>query len=149
MKRWLTDAVYFLLKDMRHDWARTALTVLGMAVVIFSFFILSTFSQSLVSFNEAESYRSNLIVIQSNLIDPGDSVLDDSALHAAEQMPSNLVSRVSPVIFRHLRINDHLIQLRAARVEDWTTVFHMELIGRTMAKRFWRGGSRGRYRKSQ
>jgi ABC-type antimicrobial peptide transport system permease subunit len=62
------------------------------------------------------------------LIDLGDSVLDDSALHAAEQMPSNLISRVSPVIFRHLRINDHLIQLRAARVEDWTTVFHMELL---------------------
>jgi ABC-type antimicrobial peptide transport system permease subunit len=128
VKRWLTDAVYFLLKDMRHEWARTALTVLGMAVVIFSFFILSTFSQSLAFFNESESYGSNLIVIQSNLIDLGDSVLDDSALHAAEQMPSNLISRVSPVIFRHLRINDHLIQLRAARVEDWTTVFHMELL---------------------
>jgi putative ABC transport system permease protein len=136
VKRWLSDAVYFLLKDMCHDWARTGLTVLGIAVVIFSFFILSTFAQSLVSFNEAEPYRSNLIVAQSNLIDLGDSVLDDSVLHAAEQMPSNLVSRVSPVIFRHLRINDHLIQLRAARVEDWTTVFHMELLEGQWPKEF-------------
>jgi len=128
VKRSLPDTLYFVLKDLRHDWARTGLTVLGIAVVIFSFFILSTFAQSLVSFNEAESYKSNLIVVQSNLIDLGDSVLDDSALHTIEQMPSNLVSQVSPVIFRHLRINDHLIQLRAARVEDWITVFNMELL---------------------
>jgi putative ABC transport system permease protein len=97
-------------------------------MVIFSFFILSAFSQSLAFFTESESYESNLIVIQSDLIDLGDSVLDETALHAAEQMPSNLVSKVSPVIFRHLRINDHMIQLRAARVEDWTSVFHMELV---------------------
>jgi putative ABC transport system permease protein len=62
------------------------------------------------------------------MIDPGDAVLEESAIHAAELLPTELVSRVSPVIFRHLRINDHMIQLRAARVEDWRTVFHMELM---------------------
>ena len=128
MKRWLPDAVYFLLKDMRHDWARTSLTIFGMAVVLFSFFILSAFSQSLNAFNQKTSASRNLIVIQADLIDPGDAVLDESALKAAEALPANLVSRVSPVIFRHLRINNHVIQLRAARVDDWPSVFHMELL---------------------
>jgi ABC-type antimicrobial peptide transport system permease subunit len=113
---------------MRHDWARTALTIFGMAVVIFSFFILSAFSKSLAAFNQTPASSRNLIVIQADLIDPGDAILDEPALRAAEQMPADLVSRVSPVIFRHLRINDHLIQLRAARVEDWASVFHMELL---------------------
>lgn len=128
MKRWLPDAIYFLLKDIRHDWARTTLTIFGMAVVIFSYFILSAFSQSLNAFNQTTSASRNLIVIQADLIDPGDAVLDESALKAAEALPANIVSRVSPVIFRHLRINNHVIQLRAARVDDWPSVFHMELL---------------------
>ena len=128
MKHKLPDAIYFLLKDIRHDWVRTLLTVFGMAMVIFSFFILSAFSQSLADYNQNVTLTRNLIIIQTDIIDPADAVLEESAIQAAELLPSELVSRVSPVIFRHLRINDHMIQLRAARVEDWTSVFHMELL---------------------
>jgi ABC-type antimicrobial peptide transport system permease subunit len=128
VKHWLPDAIYFLLEDMRHDWARTSLTVFGMAVVIFSFFILSSFSQSLNAFNQTTATSKNLVIIQADLIDPGDAVVDESAMKAAEALPGDLVNRVSPVIFRHLRINDHVIQLRAARVNDWPSVFHMELL---------------------
>jgi len=128
LKQNLPDILLFLVKDIRHDWARTTLTVFGLAMVIFSFFILSAFSQSLADYNENVTLTRNLIVIQTDMIDPGDAVLEESAIQAAELLPTELVSRVSPVIFRHLRINDHMIQLRAARVEDWTTVFHMELL---------------------
>jgi ABC-type antimicrobial peptide transport system permease subunit len=128
VKRWLPDTLYFLLKDMRHDWARTALTIFGMAIVLFSFFILSAFSQSLSEYNQNAISTRNLIVIQTDMIDPGDAVLEESAIQAAELLPAELVSRVSPVIFRHLRISDQMIQLRAARVEDWKSVFHLELL---------------------
>jgi ABC-type antimicrobial peptide transport system permease subunit len=128
VKRWLPDAIYFLLKDISHDWARTSLTIFGMAVVIFSFFILSAFSQSLNVFNQTTSTSKNLIVIQADLIDPSDAMLDATALQAAEQIPSSLISKVSPVIFRRMRINDHVVQLRAAPVEDWETVFHLRLL---------------------
>jgi len=128
VKRWPPDAIYFLLKDMRHDWVRTVLTIFGMAIVLFSFFILSAFSQSLSEYNQNAITTRNLIVIQTDMIDPGDAVLEESAIQAAELLPSEIVSRVSPVIFRHLRINDQMIQLRAARVEDWKSVFHLELL---------------------
>ncbi len=128
MKNRLPDAVFFLLKDLQHDWARTTLTILGIAGVIFIYFILSAFSQSLNSFYQTTATGRNLIVIQSDLIDPSDAVLDESAIVAAESLPADLVNRVSPMIFRHLRINDHMVQLRAARVEDWTSIFHMELL---------------------
>lgn len=128
MKHKLPDLLFFLIKDICHDWARTALTVFGMALVIFSFFILNAFSQSLSFFTQSVPVGSNLIVIQSDLIDPSDSILSQSALEAAEQMPTELVSRVSPVLFRHLRINDQMVQLRGALVEDWESVFHMQLL---------------------
>ncbi len=128
MKNRLPDAVFFLLKDLQHDWARATLTILGIAGVIFIYFILSAFSQSLNSFYQTTATGRNLIVIQSDLIDPSDAVLEDSAIKAAESLPDDLVNRISPMIFRHLRINDHIVQLRAARVEDWTSVFHMELL---------------------
>jgi ABC-type antimicrobial peptide transport system permease subunit len=128
VKRCLPDTLYFLLKDMRHDWARTALTIFGMAIVLFSFFILSAFSQSLSEYNQNAISTRNLIVIQTDMIDPGDAVLEESAIEVAELLPAELMSRVSPVIFRHLRINDQMIQLRAARVEDWQSVFHLELL---------------------
>ncbi len=67
-------------------------------------------------------------MVQADAIHPGDAFLDESAVQAAEEMPAELISKVSPVIFRFLRINDHMIQLRAARVEDWASVFHMELL---------------------
>jgi ABC-type antimicrobial peptide transport system permease subunit len=124
----MPDALFFIFKDMRHDWARTALTIFGMAVVIFSFFVLSSFSQSLSVFNQSNITTSNLIVIQADLIDPSDAMLDANALQAAEQIPSTLISKVSPVIFRRMRINDHVIQLRAAHVEDWESVFHLRLL---------------------
>jgi ABC-type antimicrobial peptide transport system permease subunit len=124
----MPDALFFIFKDMRHDWARTALTIFGMAVVIFSFFVLSSFSQSLSVFNQSNITTSNLIVIQADLIDPSDAMLDANALQAAEQISSTLISKVSPVIFRRMRINDHVIQLRAAHVEDWESVFHLRLL---------------------
>jgi ABC-type antimicrobial peptide transport system permease subunit len=113
---------------MRHDWARTALTVLGMAVIIFIFFILNAFSHSLHSFNQTSDTGRILIVIQGDLIDPSEAVLDNDAIQAAEMMSSDLVNRVSPIIFRHLRINDHIVMLRASRVEDWESVSHMEIL---------------------
>jgi ABC-type antimicrobial peptide transport system permease subunit len=127
VKRWLPDAIYFLLEDMRHDWVRTTLTIFGMAVVIFSYFILSAFSQSLAEFNQTNKINRNLIVIQAEMIDPSDAVLDETAIQAAKEMPTKLVSRVSPIIFRHIRINEHVVQLRATRVEDWKNIFHLEL----------------------
>jgi ABC-type antimicrobial peptide transport system permease subunit len=128
MKRILPDSLHFILEDIGHDWVRTLLTVLGMAVVIFSYFILSAFSQSLSEFNQARVKKSrNLIVVQAEMVDPSEAVLDKSALQAAKEMPTDLVSKVSPFIFRQLRINDHIVQLRATNVEDWLPVFHMDL----------------------
>jgi len=136
VKQKLPDHLFFLSKDIRHDWARTTLTVFGMAMVIFSFFLLNAFSRSIDFFTESVPMGGNLVVIQSNLIDPSDSTIEKKALLAVEQMPAELVNRVSPVLFRHLRINDHVIQLRGARVEDWTSVFHMELLEGQWPKEF-------------
>jgi ABC-type antimicrobial peptide transport system permease subunit len=136
VKQKLPDLLFFLIKDIRYDWARTALTVVGMAMVIFSFFILNAFSRSIDFFTESVPMGSNLIVIQSDLIIPSDSSIEKKALMAAEQIPADLIMRISPVLFRQLRINDQVVQLRGARVEDWTNVFNMELIDGQWPKDF-------------
>jgi putative ABC transport system permease protein len=39
-----------------------------------------------------------------------------------------MVDRISPVIFRHMRINGRLVQLRAAPLADWGPIHHLALL---------------------
>ncbi len=70
----------------------------------------------------------NLIVIQADTIDPSDSTLGQEAILAARDLQPDLVNRVSPLIFRHMRIGERLVQLRAAPLDDWQGVYHLALV---------------------
>jgi ABC-type antimicrobial peptide transport system permease subunit len=118
----------FAWKDMRHDWGRTLLAITGLAVVVFSYQILTSMAGTFNDFLTTPGASRNLVVYQGEYIDPGDATLEPSALEAARSLGPSLVTRVSPTMFRHMRINDRLIQVRAAPLEDWESVFHVSLI---------------------
>jgi ABC-type antimicrobial peptide transport system permease subunit len=128
MKSGLADAFYFLLADIRHDLANTWLTLLGLSAVVFCYFLLGALSNSLGEFNAAGASGQNLIVIQSEFIDPTDARMDHEVFEALNKNSLNQVQRISPVIYRHMRVDEHVIILRSAPLEDWLGVFHLRLI---------------------
>ena len=121
-------ATLFILKDMRHDWGRTLLALLGLAVVIFCYQILISLADTFADYLAAPGVSRNLIVTQAEFIDPSDASLDPAALEAARSLEPGLVHRTSPVMFRQIRIGDRLVALRSAPIEDWQSIFHLTLI---------------------
>ncbi len=122
------DALHFILNDIRQDWIRTLLSIIVIGSIVFIYFILSAFSLALNEFNQTTASGRNLIVVQSDLVDPTDASLAPSVLEAIRAIPATLVSRYAPVIYRHMRIGDQIVMLRAAPLDDWETVFHISLI---------------------
>ena len=96
-------------KDIRHDWARSALSITGLAVLIFSYHLLGALSASFADFSRSPQVNRNLIVIDAALIDPSDAVLDQTAIDAARSLIPAEVSRVSPVIFRQIRVGERVV----------------------------------------
>ena len=113
---------------MLHERSRTLLSITGLAVVIASYFVLSTLSGALANSLNATTLSRNLIVIQKDLIDPSDALLDPQAIQAASGLMPGTISRISPVVFRHTRVGGHVVQLRAAALEDWQPIYHLALL---------------------
>jgi ABC-type antimicrobial peptide transport system permease subunit len=119
---------YYTAKDMLHDWIRTLINVINLAVVIVSYLLLSALAGTLNTFMNQPRLYPNLIVIENEVIDPGDSRVSEQSLEIVRAMPRQLVKKVSPFIFRHMRIGDRVIQVRAAPQSDWVSVFNLSLL---------------------
>ncbi|GMQ78840.1 MAG: ABC transporter permease [Anaerolineae bacterium] len=119
--------IILILSELRHDWRRIGLNIIAIATVVFAFLLLFTLGDTLGSLTIGADISRNLVVIEGDIVDPSDATLDKSAIQAAEELTPNLVSNVSPMIYRHLRINDKLVQLRAAELEDWLGIHHLSL----------------------
>ena len=124
----MLTALAFIFKDLLHDRSRTVLSVIGLGVVIASYFILNALAGALANSLSATTVSRNLIVIQNDLIDPSDAILDPQVIAAAESMQPEVLSRVSPIVFRHTRVGDNVVQLRAAAQEDWEPIHHLVLL---------------------
>jgi ABC-type antimicrobial peptide transport system permease subunit len=124
----LPPSLRFVLIDMLHDRSRTTLSVIGLAVVIGSYFLLVSLSAALASSLDTSTISRNLIVIQNDSIDPSDAVLEPQVVQAAQQLIPDLVSRISPIVFRHTRVGGQVVQLRAAALDDWQPIYHLTLL---------------------
>ena len=124
----MLTALRFCLKDMAHDLSRTLLCITGLAVVIASYFILSALAGVFTNLLQSNTVSRNLIIIQDDMIDPSDAVVGSPVFQAVQELIPETVSRISPIIFRHIRVDEHVIQLRAADVQDWEPVHHLTLV---------------------
>lgn len=124
------------LRDLNHHRGRTILTIIGLTGIAFSYVILGALSESMVIFGNQETQSSNLVIIPDNIVDPIDGVLEEGLFQAIADFRPELVGRVSYMLFKHLRIGDHVVQLRAAPLGDWETVHHL-----TLSEGGWPDGS--------
>ena len=124
----MLTSLRFVLKDMLHDRGRTALSIIGLAVVIGCYYLLVSLSSALASSLDRNTISRNLIVIQNDSIDPSDAVLEPQVIQAAQELIPDLVSRISPIVFRHTRVGGQVVQLRAAALDDWQPIYHLTLL---------------------
>ena len=118
----------FLWKDLLHYRSQTFFNILGLAVVVFSYLILMSLAETMDELVNTSSLSRNLVVIQAEAAVLDESNIPAQVISAAQELTPGLLSRVSPVIFRNIRINNGIVQLRASPVEDWETVFHLKLV---------------------
>lgn len=119
--------IQFLLKDLMRDGWRTAITVANLLTFLCCYFCLAALARAANEYGNDEEDRSSLMILQNNVFDPSDSIVTgEQILPIRERMP-DLVSAVSPVIFRFVKVNNELIQLRAAASVDFQTVFRLAL----------------------
>jgi len=121
-------AFRFIWLDLLRDRKRVYLSVLLLAVVVFSFIILSALAESISSHLDQITQTYNLIIVRADIFDPAEDSLDPQAIAAARELIDPQVERISPIVFRHTRLNGHIVQLRSARMEDWQPVFHLRLV---------------------
>ncbi|MCI0519515.1 MAG: ABC transporter permease [Chloroflexi bacterium] len=117
-----------LRRDLLHHRGEALLAALGMAVVIFSYLILSALAQTLQDAAQLSTPSRNLIVLPNDVFDPSAANVSPQAVQAVAALQPNPLERVSPLIFRHTRIDHKLAYLRAAPLEDWETVHHLALL---------------------
>lgn len=121
-------ALRFSFRNMLHDRSRTLLSITGLSVVIASYFILSALAGAFSSYLNITTVSRNLIVIQNDLIDPSDATLEPQVIQAAQELIPGTISRISPIVFRHTRVGENVVQLRAVAEQDWEPVFHLVLL---------------------
>lgn len=120
--------IVYILRDLGHHRGRTILTVIGLAGVSFSYLILAAVSETTFVFGDQETPSHNLVIIRSDVLFPTDGSLEDAVFEAINDLPPELVQRVSPMIYRQMKVNDLLVQLRAAPPADWKDVHGLKLI---------------------
>lgn len=121
-------ALSLLIKDMLRDRWRTVITIINLMVFLCCYFLLAAVSKAAAAYGTQDEDRSSLMVIQNNVFDPGDSILTDEQITPIRELMPGKIDAVSPMIFRLLKIESHLIQVRAAPLADLEPVYHLELI---------------------
>ncbi len=146
---------YFTIKDILHDCWRSVLTISSLVVIMIGYLILSAASNTIKTVGQQTVPSSNLVVVAANVIDPMESTLDDSLLTTISDVDPGYIDRTFPVIFRHLRVEDRISQVRAVPVSEmplslgltlvegsWPAAIHEIVVGESLAQASkWKTGS--------
>lgn len=103
------------------------LTLLGLLILAFSYLLLAALSDAIGSFTQSGAPVKNLMLVEGGILNPEDSQVDPNLTSTISTTLGDDLARLSPMIFRVLRIEGHVVQIRATAVEDWPSVFGLQL----------------------
>lgn len=124
----MQELIYFTFTDLLYDRWRSLLTIISLAVVVVGFLLLASLSQAILSLTRPAPLNNILLIVEANTIDPMDSSLDDSILQSARQAAPNQILRIFPILFRHLTIDGHIMQIRAVPLEEMSASMSLALV---------------------
>ncbi len=119
---------YFTFKDLWHDRWRSLLTIISLAVVVVGYLLLGSLSQAIAGLTRPAPLNNILLIVEANTIDPMDSSLDESILQTAGKIAPDQILRLFPILFRHLTIDGHIMQIRAVSLEEMATSMSLVLV---------------------
>lgn len=118
---------HFIFRDLIHDRFRSILTVLGIAVIVIVYLLLTSLSQAFLVFSKETQVTGNLVLIAANVLDPMESSLKEEILQTALKVAPEKIQRVFPVLFRHLNVDGQIMQIRAVPLEEMSGAFALSL----------------------
>jgi hypothetical protein len=119
---------YFTFRDLLHDRWRSLLTILTLAVVVVGYLLLTALAQTMVTLSKKAPITNNLLLIEADIIDPMDSSVDDAVLHTAMKIAPDQIRLAFPIIFRHLTVEGHIMQIRAVALEEMSASHALTLV---------------------
>ena len=120
--------IYYTFKDLFHDRWRSLLTTLSLAVVVVGYLLLVSLAQAMVNLSKQAQVTNNLLILARDTIDPMDSSIHGDVLQTAMQISPEKIRSAFPILFRHLTIEGHLIQVRSVPLEEMPTSLSLKLV---------------------
>jgi hypothetical protein len=119
---------YFVFRDLLHDRWRSLLTILTLGMVVVGYLLLAALAQAMLTLSSRASITNNLLIIESDIIDPMDSIVDDTVLQTAREVAPDEIRLALPIIFRHLTVEGHIVQVRAVDLEEMSDAGVLTLV---------------------
>ena len=117
---------YLASRDLGHYRGRTALAITGIAVVVAVYFTLAGVAEGLGNIAGSLGSARNLILLDSRVFLPDDAALSPQVIQAAGQIAG--VSQVAPMLYRHVRVGEAFIHLRATPLDSYREAHAPSLI---------------------
>ncbi|MDO8361310.1 MAG: ABC transporter permease [Actinomycetota bacterium] len=119
--------VRLALGDLRAEPVRTVLSVLVLAPLAASWFLLATIAGSLDTLGKVGEAR-NVVVTENDVFDLSNIALGDAELQLATAAAGADAESVTPAVLRLVKLDNRVLQLRAAEVPLWSTVHGLRLL---------------------
>lgn len=120
-------ALKLAVRDLVADRGRTLLSVAAIAPVVAAYLILMGVSGGLSS-EAVEASGQNIVILSPNSLDPAAGRLDPGVLDLAAGTAGTDAAGISPLMFRPVKVDETIIQLRAAPLGDWEAVHRLTLL---------------------
>ena len=124
----MLTSIEFAIKDLLHDRNRALIQIISVAVVIASYLLLAGFAATLDRALDQAEASHNLVLFQAGIYDPTDARMDMQVVSRLRDLAPTEITQLSPVLFRHMLIDEHVTQLRAAPLADWEPIHGLSLI---------------------
>ncbi len=115
------------LRDLQHTLITSGFNLVSLGILIFAFLLLLSLSQAVSNFGEAGGLHQNLIVLEHGVLQPEESRIPQGMEQRVGEILGDGLARVDPVIFRIMRVEDHVIQLRGVAQDSWVPTFRLQL----------------------
>ena len=117
---------YLAFRDLRQYRGRTALAITGIAVVVAVYFTLAGVAEGLGNIAGSAGSARNMILVDRRVFLLDDAAIAPEAVEAAGKIAG--VSKVVPMLYRHVRIGEAFIHLRATPLDDYREAHNPTLV---------------------
>lgn len=115
------------LRDVAADRRRSIVTVVAVAPIVTAYLLLMGTADGLRA-GQDSGPTTNVLLVSPDALDPGAGRLPPEVLDLAGQVAGPDARSVGPVIFRPMRVDDAVLQLRAAPLGDWEPVHGLAVL---------------------